>query len=111
MLALDEKQLTRLDESLLHLVDLRIDLEAWARDDAEGFVQHALVDAGRLDPIFTDEAFDTLHRLTRGSPRHVVRLADFALLAGAGIGAQQIDGDMVHAAFDEIAFKPAVAIA
>lgn len=106
LLALDPGQLARLDASLLHIIDMKIEIEPWEADDTEGFVQHALVDAGRYSPIFTDEALAELHRLAGGSPRHVARLADFALLAAAGVGAREIDAPTVQAAFDEIAWSP-----
>ncbi|QDU86671.1 hypothetical protein Pla175_00210 [Pirellulimonas nuda] len=106
LLAMEQGQLGRLCPQLLELIDMKIELERWEADDSEGYVQHALLAAGRLAPVFTDGGLAALHELAEGSPRHVARLADFALLAGAGAGAEQIDGALVQAAFDEIAWRP-----
>src|SRR3990172_5966571 len=56
VLAAEPHQAARWNESLRELVDLRIDLGPWSREDTIGYVQTALVDAGRFDPLFDDEA-------------------------------------------------------
>ncbi|MEO0531356.1 MAG: AAA family ATPase, partial [Planctomycetota bacterium] len=106
LLATAPEALDRLNKSLLHLIDLRIDLSAWSLDDTVGYIQSALIDAGRFDPVFTDGALDLLHELTRGVPRHVARLADFALLAGAGKQATTVGRDLVEQAFAETKWVP-----
>lgn len=98
--------LPRIGQSLLHLIDLRIDLEPWSVEDTVGYVQASLVDAGRFEPVFTDEALAKLHEVTRGAPRHVVRLADFSLLAGASAGAEEIGPNLVEQAFSETRWSP-----
>lgn len=107
LLATAPDTLERLSASLLHLADLRIDLSRWSADDTVGYVQTALVDAGRFDPVFSDEALDLLHELSRGVPRMVARLADFALLAGAGQRATRIEAATVEQAFAETKWVPA----
>lgn len=106
LLATNPESLERLNTSLLHLIDLRIDLARWSLDDTIGYVQTALVEAGRFDPVFTDAALDVLHDLTRGVPRHVARLADFALLAGAAQQASVIEVATVEQAFAETKWVP-----
>ncbi|TWU00563.1 hypothetical protein Pla108_15150 [Botrimarina colliarenosi] len=106
LLATGAESLERLNPSLLHLIDLRIDLPRWSANDTVGYVQTALVDAGRYEPIFTERALEQLHELTRGVPRHVARLADFALLAGAGAQATRIDAATVEQAFAETKWAP-----
>jgi general secretion pathway protein A len=98
---------SRWSDSLRNLVDLRIELSAWSADDTIGYVQMALVEAGRFEPLFNDEALAALHELTRGIPRQVARLADFSLMAGAAAELDMIDAPTVHAAHDELAW-PAV---
>lgn len=106
VLATQPDRLQRLDEAVLHAIDLRIDLEAWTEDDTFGYVQDALIEAGRLTPVFDDDALSLLHNLTSGVPRHVVRLADFALVAGAGAGVELINASLVEQAFEEISWSP-----
>jgi general secretion pathway protein A len=108
ILAAEPAQATRWNESLRNLVDLRIDIAPWSAEDTIGYVQTALVEAGRIEPLFEDAALTTLHELSGGVPRQVARLADFALLAGAAAGVETIDAAIVEAAYEEIAW-PTVA--
>jgi general secretion pathway protein A len=64
----------------------------------------SLLEAGRMEPLFEDDALAALHRLTQGVPRQVVRLADFALLAAAVAGRATIDAVTVEAAHEEISW-------
>lgn len=93
----------RLSSRLLELVDLRIDVEPWDLADTRGFVTHALAQAGRDAPIFTDEALEQLHELTQGVPRHIVQLAELALIAGAGQQRAMIDVETLESVFHELA--------
>jgi general secretion pathway protein A len=105
-----QPQAARWNASLRELIDLRIDIEPWDESDTIGYVQSSLVDAGRLEPAFTDEAIALLHELSGGVPRQVARLADFALLAGAGAELELIDAETIRAAHAEITWTAAVLV-
>jgi len=107
ILAAEPHELSRWPDALLHMVDLRIDLYPWSENDTIDYVQHSLVDAGCVAPIFTDEALVRLHELTHGIPRFIARLADFSLLVAANAGNEQIDAETVAEAFDDIRWSPA----
>ena len=106
LLAAEPEQLNQFNESLLHLIDLRIDLFGWDKADCIGYVQDALVTAGRIDPVFTDEALDRLAELSNGSPRSLAKLADFSLLGGAAAEVERIDAGVIDSAFAEISWTP-----
>jgi len=106
LLAADPQRLGDLNTSLLERIDMRVDLFPWSEDDTVGYVQHALIDAGRDLPIFTDAALVRLHELAMGLPRHVVRLADFALVAGAGELLDSVDVGQIEGAFDALRWSP-----
>ena len=91
-----------LQDGLLELVDLRIDLDAWDELDTTGYLQHAMVEAGSEQPMFTDSAINELHRLSQGIPRHVNRLAEHALLLGSQNPGQMIDPETVRAAHQSL---------
>ena len=104
-------QAARWPESLRSAVDLRIEIGPWSMDDTIGYVQTALVEAGRMEPVFEDDALRTLHELSSGiPPAEVARLADYALLAGAVAKVDAVNAAMIDEAYDEIAW-PTAAVA
>jgi type II secretory pathway predicted ATPase ExeA len=109
LLAAESTQAARWSETLRELVDLRIELEPWSETDTIGYVQTSLVEAGRFDPVFDDEALAAIYDLTNGIPRRVIRLADLALMAGAAATVEQIDAAMVHGAHSEMSWPTAAA--
>jgi general secretion pathway protein A len=109
LLVAEPLQAARWNESLRELVDLRIDLEPWSEADTIGYVQTSLVEAGRFDPVFDDDGLAAIYDLTGGVPRRVIRLADFALLAGASAAADTIDAATVHEAYGEMSWPTAAA--
>lgn len=104
VLAAEAEQAGRWSETLRELVDLRIELVGWSAEETIGYVQMALLETGRMEPIFDDEALTALHQLSQGVPRQVARLADFALLAGAATGLTTIDAITVEAAHEEVSW-------
>jgi type II secretory pathway predicted ATPase ExeA len=108
LLAAEPAQATRWSSALRESVDLRIDLPAWELEDSVGYVQTALVDAGRFEPLFDDRALARLHELSEGVPRRIARLADGALLTGAAAGLAMIDETVVESVDEEMAW-PVVA--
>lgn len=109
VLAAEAAQAARWNESLRNQFDLRIDVSPWAEEDSIGYLQTALVDAGRVEPLFEDGALSLLHELADGVPRQVARLADYSLLAGAAAGLDTIDSATVASASEEIAWPSAAA--
>jgi general secretion pathway protein A len=107
VLAAEPDQAARWNDSLRGLVDLRIELGRWSADDTTGYIQIALVEAGRLDPVFDDGALAMVHELTGGVPRQVAQLADYALLTGAAAELDLIDSETVEAAAEEITWPVA----
>jgi type II secretory pathway predicted ATPase ExeA len=93
----------QLTSRLLDQAELRIELDPWEQADTVGYVLAALRQAGRRDPLFTDEAMVRLHDLCDGIPRRITQLASLSLLAGAGQRAERIDAETVEAAFHELA--------
>ena len=102
VLAGRNEEISKLGPSLLDLVDLRIEVEPWEAADTQEFLTLRLAQAGRHSPIFAAAAVARLHQLSRGIPRRVSRLAELALLAGAGQQLQQIDADVVDGVYREL---------
>jgi general secretion pathway protein A len=111
VLAAEPGQAALWSPALRELVDLRIDLRAWEPQETVGYVQTALVDAGRFEPLFDDRALTRLHELATGVPRRVIKLADHALLAGAATRIDAIDEATVEVADEELAWPAEAAVA
>ncbi len=102
VLAANRKQASRLGQGLLDRIDLRIDLQPWDELDTVGYLQLSLVEAGSERPLFEDEALAEVHRLSGGVPRQVNRLAEYALLAGSGVGSEMVCSATIQSAHDAI---------
>jgi len=102
VLAGRRERMGRLGHALLELAELRIDLEAWEPSDTESYLKASLAQAGRTAAVFDDAAVARLHELARGGPRRVARLADLALVAGAGRKLDSIDVETVESVCHEL---------
>lgn len=102
VLAASPKEADRWPEVLLELIDLRIDLYPWSGDTTVDYLQHALMAAGRLEPVFTEDALHLIHDLAQGVPRQIARLADFSLVAGAAASVAIIDTGIVESAHGQV---------
>jgi len=102
VLVAQPERVSRLGESLLERVELRIDLEPWGPEETGHYLSAALAKAGRQEPLFAETAIARLHQLTGGVPRRVSQLADLALLAGAGRELETIDADTVESVYREL---------
>lgn len=96
VLAVCRRGLARLDWRLHELVHLRTTLEPWDLLDVNGWVSAALARAGRKATTFDDVALRELTELSEGNPRRLQRLAELALIAGAGQGLKRIDAATVQ---------------
>lgn len=88
----------RLGGALLDAVEMRVEVEPWDQAETVCYVQHALVAAGRDEPVFTEEALASLFALSDGYPRRVNRIAERALIISALEAAQVIEPHLVEEA-------------
>ncbi|QDU54172.1 AAA family ATPase [Aeoliella mucimassa] len=109
VLAATPSEASRWPDTLLELMDLRIELYAWDEETTFDYLQHALMSAGRLEPVFTEDALYRIHVLAQGIPRHVARLADFSLVVGAAAEVSIIDTSVVESAQEQVSWPTAVA--
>lgn len=110
VLACDARHVKRLGERLVSRCALRIDVEPWDVDDTLGFLQHAIASLQTIDGVehaeppvhFSPAALEKIHTLSSGIPRRVSQLAQWAMVAGAGLGLAEIDDTTVAAAAEEM---------
>ena len=72
-------------------------------DETREFVQHRLRVAGRIEPLFDEEAIAVLHEHSGGVPRRINILAGNALFEGFGRGANMIGAEIVEDVVRELA--------
>ena len=82
--------------SLEERVGVKAVLPAFTPEETGAYVQHRLRAAGSTREVFTPDALETIHYLSRGLARQINRLGDLALLVGFAdrlprLGAQQIE--------------------
>jgi type II secretory pathway predicted ATPase ExeA len=65
------------------------------RSETHAYVRHRLAVAGRTTALFMPEAIEFIHARTRGVPRLMNQLCDFALLYAYADGRTMIDADLV----------------
>lgn len=90
-------------EQLDSRIAIRYHLGPLGFDEMMQYVNFRLGRAGAKQEIFTPDAFEAIHRQTRGVPRRVNNLCDMCLLIGFGMHAERIDAEVVRAAIDDTA--------
>jgi type II secretory pathway predicted ATPase ExeA len=76
-------------------VSVDFHLQPLDRNEAHAYVRHRLEVAGRDTPIFLPEAIEFVHARTKGVPRLINQLCDFALLYAFADGRTMIDADLM----------------
>ncbi|WP_025322626.1 ExeA family protein [Deferrisoma camini] len=79
-------------------------LEPLSQDDTGRYLAHRLRVAGREEPLFTEEAVASVHRLSGGLPRRINAVAEAALIEAYGQGAEEITAPLVEAGAKSLLF-------
>lgn len=77
-------------------------LRAFSLEETASYIGHRLQAAQGSHSIFTNDAMDTIHRLSGGIPRRINRLCELALLVGYAEQRDTIDVDQVEGVADEL---------
>lgn len=78
-------------------VELAVTLAPWSADETAEFVIGSLASVGSAN-VFSNEALERIHEMTRGIPGEVIRICDLSLLAAMHEERPIIDADVVSAA-------------
>ncbi len=81
-------------------VAIRYHLKRFDLQDTKAYITYRLQVAGRVEPIFTDEAINLIFENTQGTPRLINNICDLALVVGFGKHANVVDGDIIHGIID-----------
>jgi type II secretory pathway predicted ATPase ExeA len=102
VVALDELSLATWPEPWLRRVDLRIELQRWALEDATQFLTAVVGEEHKRQRGFEPAAIERLHELSQGLPRLLRRYAHLALLATEGQERTMVDEPTVMGATHEL---------
>ena len=76
-------------------------------EETVSYITHRLSTAGATQPIFTQDALETIHALSRGIPRRINRLSDLALLISYAEDNHEIRAANVEVVSEElVAVRP-----
>jgi len=95
---LDFDQVLKREENhgVLQNIKTHYCLEPLTEEETRLYVAHRLQVAGRQTKLFTDDALQAVHALSRGYPRLINILCDHALLYGYSANLKEIDGQVVR---------------
>lgn len=83
-------------------VGLRYALSGLEATETGPYISHHLALAGRADTLFSRDAVDLIHQVSRGLPRVVNNLAVQALVAAFAAGKAMVDEPSARAAVTEV---------
>lgn len=83
-------------------IALRYAMAGMTPDETGTYITHHLTLAGRSDTLFSDDAIDLIHQVSRGLPRAVNNLAIQALIAAYANGRNIVDESSTRAAVNEV---------
>ncbi|WP_299753552.1 AAA family ATPase [uncultured Boseongicola sp.] len=81
------------------------------RTAVAGYIQHRLNHVGGSGNEFTSDAIDLIHEHSRGIPRLVNKLCDFAMVYAATEERRVVDGAIIEEVLEDGIFLPAVHVA
>ena len=83
-------------------VALRYSLAGLEAAETGRYIAHHLAISGRSDTIFSDDAVNLIHQVSRGLPRAVNNLAVQSLVAAYAAGKAIVDESSARAAITEV---------
>ena len=83
-------------------IALRYTMNGMDAAETKTYLAHHLALAGRSDTLFSDDATDLIHQVSRGLPRAVNNLAVQALIAAFATNKAIVDGSSARAAVTEV---------
>lgn len=83
-------------------IALRYAMAGMTAEETGTYITHHLALAGRTDTLFSDDAVELIHQVSRGLPRAVNNLAVQALIAAYASGRNIVDESSTRAAVTEV---------
>jgi len=78
-------------KQLSQRIPVRCHLERFDLEDTRNYILHRLKVAGRVEPVFNEEAYGIIYQRSGGIPRRINNICDMSLLVGFGKYAELIN--------------------
>jgi len=88
--------------SLIEMTELRIELKALDQQQTAGYVRELLRKAGAQKEVFEEEALVAVYQCSRGIPREIDRICDFAMLVAMQEQHLTVNAEIVLAVAEEL---------
>ncbi len=92
-------------KQLMQRVRLRFHIGPLDRREMREYIERRLSVAGRDEPLFADDSFESIYRFSGGVPRLINTLCDTALLCAFADEKDQVDADDIISAAEELNWK------
>ncbi len=89
--------------SFAQRIGMAYHLGAFDEEETGAYIRHRLQVAGRVEPLFSDDAIARVHAGSHGIPRSINTICQSALLVGFGNDARRIAGAIVDEVLDDLA--------
>lgn len=71
-------------------------LPTMSREDVAAYISHRLAVAGATRPIFTRGACESIHLVTKGTPRLINQICDYALVYAYSYERREVDAAIIQ---------------
>ena len=95
----------RLDPPLYERISIKQILRPLDIESTANYIHHRLRVAGRVEPLFTNEAIQAIHQISKGKPRLINIICDNALLESFIEKKQFIDPGIIKQTAEDLGFQ------
>jgi type II secretory pathway predicted ATPase ExeA len=82
--------------SMRQRIGLFYHLKPLNNEEVSKYISYRLKIAGRTEPLFSDDAIESIYRFSRGIPRNINNMASNSLIGAFAIEAEHIDSDIIN---------------
>jgi type II secretory pathway predicted ATPase ExeA len=91
--------------ALLQRIGVKYHIKPLDQSEVKEYLNFRMSVAGRQEGLFTDSAVELIYNLSKGVPREINTIANYALLEGFGREAKEIDADIIRDIASDLEFE------
>ncbi len=90
---------------LMQRVGVKYHIKPLDQSEVKEYLNFRMSVAGRTEGLFTDSAIELIYNISKGVPREINTIANYALLEGFGREAKEIDADIIRDVASDMEFE------